>query len=282
MMRFGVSMPATDETANLLEVARAVEDRGFESLFLPEHTHIPASLSSKPPKGGDTPRHYFRFIDPFVALGAIAAMTTTLKIGTAVCLVLTRDPIVLAKEVSTLDLLSGGRVLFGVGTGWNKEELANHGVPYEDRWEIYSEKLEAMATIWTHEIAIFTGKHVHFDPLFQWPKPVQSPHPPILVADNRQRAFDELVRVGDEWMPRVGLPGKPFLPHIPTVLRAAKDAGKGQFPVTVFSAPPEPAALSAYEEAGVYRCVFRLEPVPDMAQIEDQLKQMSGAIAGLR
>jgi probable F420-dependent oxidoreductase len=280
MMRFGVSMPATDETANVVDVARAVEDLGFESFFLPEHTHIPASLRSKPPKGGETPRHYFRFVDPLVALGAVAAATSTLKIGTAVCLVLTRDPIVLAKEVATLDLLSGGRVLFGVGTGWNREELANHGVAYEDRWEIYNEKLEAIRTIWTHDVATFSGKHVRFDPLYQWPKPVQSPHPAVLVADNRQRAFDDLVRVGDEWMPRVGVPGKPFLPHIPAVQRAAREVGKESFPVTVFSAEVDTAALSAYAESGVFRCVFRLEPAADMAQIGDQLRRMADARAG--
>src|SRR3954470_8785418 len=199
-MHLGVALFATDLTSDVREVARAAEDVGFESLFLAEHTHIPTSRATPYPMGGELPDEYSRTFDPFIALTAAAAVTERLKLGTGVCLVVERDPIVLAKEVSTLDVLSGGRVLLGVGAGWNAEELAHHGVDFGDRFEVLQERVELMQALWTHDVASYDGKHARLEPSWQWPKPAQSPLP-VLVGGGGRRAMRLAVDLGAGWMP---------------------------------------------------------------------------------
>src|SRR6266481_2276850 len=181
-MKYGVAMFPTDYAIPADALARELEARGFESLWLPEHTHIPTSRRSPWPGGADLPRDYWHTLDPFVALGAAAAVTKTLMLGTGICLVIERDPIILAKEVASLDHISGGRVLFGIGGGWNAEEMEDHGTPFAERWKILRERISAMKAIWTQEEAEYHGKYVNFDKLWSYPKPVQKPYPPILMG----------------------------------------------------------------------------------------------------
>src|SRR5919206_2840703 len=181
-MKFGVTMFTTRYSIGPAELARAVEERGFESLFVPEHTHIPVSRRSPWPGGADLPDEYRETLDPFLALTAAAAATERLLLGTGICLVVERDPITTAKEVATLDHLSGGRFLFGVGAGWNAEEMQNHGTDPSTRFGLMRERVEAMKAIWTQDEAAYHGKHVDFDAMWSWPKPAQKPHPPILVG----------------------------------------------------------------------------------------------------
>src|SRR5438067_6153049 len=200
-MDFGLSMFATDYSIAPAELGRAAEQHGFESLFFPEHTHIPTSRLSPWPGGAELPRDYYHSLDPFVALGAVAGVTRSLKLGFGVCLVIERDPIVLAKEVASLDHLSGGRVLFGIGGGWNREEMADHGTDFSTRWRVLRERILAMKEIWTKVEAEYHGQCVSCDPLWSWPKPIQKPHPPILVGGNGPRTLQRVLEYGDGWMP---------------------------------------------------------------------------------
>jgi probable F420-dependent oxidoreductase len=204
-MKVGIAMYTSDETLPPDELARTCEQLGFESLLFPDHSHIPTSRRSPWPgsvTGAPLPEVYKRLIDPFVALGAAAVVTTTLRIGTCVALPAQRDVLQLAKEVATVDWLSGGRMIFGVGFGWNAEEMSNHGVTMTDRWDVVTEKLEAMKLLWTQDTASFHGRHVHVEESWAWPKPVQRPHPPILVGGGwGPRVLAAVVRHADGWMP---------------------------------------------------------------------------------
>jgi len=204
-MKVGIAMYTSDETLPPDELARTCEQLGFESLLFPDHSHIPTSRRSPWPgsvTGAPLPEVYKRLIDPFVALGAAAVVTTTLRIGTCVALPAQRDVLQLAKEVATVDWLSGGRMIFGVGFGWNADEMANHGVAMPDRWDVVTEKLEAMKLLWTQDTASFHGRHVHFEESWAWPKPVQHPHPPILIGGGwGPRVLGAVVRHADGWMP---------------------------------------------------------------------------------
>src|ERR1700704_1029512 len=181
-MRIGGTMFFTDYSMSPTELARALEDRAFDSLWVPEHSHIPLTRKSPFPSGGDLPKKYYDVMDPFVTLAAAAAATTTLKIATGICLVVQRDPIQTAKSVATLDQVSGGRFLFGIGAGWNAEEMADHGTAFKSRFEVMQERVEAMKAIWTKSKPEYTGEFVKFPPMMTWPKPVQKPHPPVLVG----------------------------------------------------------------------------------------------------
>ena len=203
-MKFGVAMFATDTAIPPAELGKAVEERGFESLLFPEHTHIPASRQSPWPGGGELPPEYFHCMDPFVAMAQAFAVTRNLKCGPGICLLVERDPIVLAKEVASLDHVSGGRVLFGIGGGWNREEMENHGTDYTRRWKLLRERMEAMKAIWTEDEATYHGEFVNFDAIWSWPKPAHKPHPPVLVGGNGARTLQRVVRYGDEWMPLAG------------------------------------------------------------------------------
>ncbi len=257
-MQFGVSMFVTDISISPVELGRAVEERGFESLFLPEHTHIPVSRRSPWPGGPELPKEYWHSIDPFVALGAVAATTQRIKLGTGVCLVIERDPLTLAKEVASLDHISGGRFLFGIGGGWNYEEMENHGTNPKLRWKVLRERILAMKQIWTQDEAEFHGEFVDFDPIWQWPKPVQKPHPPILVGGSGPRTLQRVVEYGDGWMPIAGRGPLPLSEKVAELNQLAAEAGRGPIEVTAFSGRPEPAALESYQAAGAARCVFGL------------------------
>jgi probable F420-dependent oxidoreductase len=200
-MELGLAILLTDYSISPAALGASAEERGFESLFLAEHTHIPVSRETPYPGGAELPREYSHTIDPFVGLAAAATATVRLKVGTGVCLVIERDPIVTAKEVATLDNVSGGRFLFGVGAGWNKEEMRNHGTDPKTRWGVMRERIEAMKAIWTQEEAEYHGRYVDFDPIWSWPKPVQEPHPPVLVGGVGDKVLDRVVAYGDEWIP---------------------------------------------------------------------------------
>jgi probable F420-dependent oxidoreductase len=262
-VKLGVYIFATDETIAPAELARAVEEHGFESLFVPEHTHIPAGRESPWPGGGELPSRYYRTLDPFVALAAAATATESLLVGTGVCLVIERDPIVLAKEVATIDHLSGGRFLFGIGAGWNREEMANHGTDPRTRFALLRERILAMKAIWAEDRAEFHGEHVAFDPIYQWPKPLQRPHPPILVGGKGAGVIERVLDYGDGWFPNPR-DGDPALvaEQIVELGRRAVERGRPAVPVSIFGASPRPEDLERYSELGVERCVLSLPTAP--------------------
>lgn len=257
-MKFGVYMFPTDYAINPVELGRAVEAHGFESLFFPEHTHIPASRRSPFPGGGELPQEYSHTLDPFVALGAVASATERLMLGTGICLVIERDPITLAKEVASLDFISGGRVLFGIGGGWNREEMENHGTDPTRRWKVLRERIEAMKEIWTKDAAEYHGEFVDFDAVWQWPKPIQKPYPPIIVGGDGPNTLQRVVRYGDGWMP-IGRRAD-FKSRIAELNRLAAEAGRGPVSVTIFGAAPKPEVIETYAEAGIERALFNLPP----------------------
>ncbi len=260
-MKFGAFIFPTDYSIGPVELGRACEERGFESIFFPEHTHIPASRRTPYPLADELPKQYSHSLDPFVALGAVAAVTERLKLGTGVSLVVERDPIVLAKEVATLDLLSGGRVILGVGAGWNHEEMENHGTDPSRRFKLVRERIEAMKRIWTEDEAEYHGEFVDFDPIWQWPKPVQKPHPPVLLGMNPRNALRRVARYGDGWMPNVINPER-FGERIAELNRLAEEYGRGPLPVTMFGAAPNEEAVERFAALGVERCIFGLPDAP--------------------
>ena len=258
-MKFGVQMFPTDYAIPVPELAKAAEDLGFESLFLPEHTHITTSRISPWPGGAELPKEYSHTLDPFVALGAAAAVTKNLMLGTGICLVIERDPITLAKEVASVDHLSGGRVLFGIGGGWNLEEMENHGTKPTLRWKILRERILAMKEIWTQDEAEYHGEYVDFDPIWSWPKPVQTPHPPILIGGDGPRTLDRVAEYGDGWMPIGGrLDG--LREKVAKLAEMRTAAGKPPADVTIFGSPGRPEAVEEYADAGVTRIIFSLPP----------------------
>jgi probable F420-dependent oxidoreductase len=276
-MDFGISYFATDETIDPPTMARMVEERGFESLFFTEHTHIPASRDTPYPAGGELPREYWRTHDPFVSMMAAAAATERLKVGTAICLVVERDPIVTAKQVASVDVLSGGRVIFGVGAGWNVEEMANHRTDPSKRFGLLRERVEAMKAIWTEDEPSYHGKHVDFDPIWCWPKPLQKPHPPILVGGNGKTVYDRVIAYGDGWLPnRVGDDEK-IIARVEKLQRLGAEAGRGKLPVSLQLPPREPALLQRYEEAGVERAIYML-PAADAGEVERKLDSFTASM----
>src|ERR1051325_3938309 len=201
-MKIGAAMFFTAYSMDPASLARVLEERGFESLWVPEHSHIPLSRKSQYPAGGPLIRPYYDIMDPFLALNTAAAVTKNLKIGTGVCLINQRDPIITAKMVSTIDQLSTGRFLFGIGNGWNQDEMENHGTEFNTRHKLSRERIEAMRAIWTHDAPEYHGEFVNFDPMNQWPKPVQQPHPPIIVGGAFPFAARRAIRYGNGWIPR--------------------------------------------------------------------------------
>jgi probable F420-dependent oxidoreductase len=199
-MKFGTNMFSTDYSIQPIDLARALEVRGFESMFVAEHTHIPVSRKSPSYTGGELPKEYWHTHDAFLALTAAAAVTTNLRIGTGICLVTEHNPIGLAKQVASLDLLSGGRFIFGIGAGWNAEEMADHGVEFRDRWKITRERVLAMREIWTKAEAEYHGEFVDFEPLWSWPKPVQEGGPPVLMGANSKWTYDRIADYCDGWL----------------------------------------------------------------------------------
>jgi probable F420-dependent oxidoreductase len=260
-VELGLSIFPTREVLDPVAFAVAAEEAGFTRILLPEHTHIPTSRATPYPGGGELPPEYARTFDPFVALTAMACATRRIRIGTGVCLVVERDPIVTAKAVASLDVLSGGRFDFGVGAGWNREEMANHGTDPRTRMALLAERVEAMRAIWMSEEASYAGEHVAFDPIWSWPKPTQHPHPPILVGGWGPTVLDRVLAFGDAWLP-TGMPPEALAPRIAELDERARAAGRDPIPVIVFGARPRAEALAAYAEAGVRACILLLPQEP--------------------
>ena len=270
----------TTYAIGVADLGRAVEERGFESLFVPEHTHIPTSRRTPWPMDGPLPEEYRQTLDPFIALAAVAAVTERIRLGTGICLVVQRDPIITAKEVATLDVISGGRFLFGVGGGWNREEMEHHGTDPTTRFALLRERVLAMQAIWTNDQAEFHGSFVDFEPLWQWPKPLQRPHPPVLLAGNGPRTLERVVDYADGWIPTPGPGGAVSISEGAARLRAmADERGRPAPSVTVFAGRPDEAVLEHYAAAGIDRCVLMLPPQPATEAIPrlDRYRKLAGA-----
>ncbi|WAL67550.1 LLM class F420-dependent oxidoreductase [Amycolatopsis cynarae] len=274
-MKFGIATFVTDESIRPDVLGRVLEERGFDSLFLAEHSHIPVSRESPYPGGGELPRRYYRTLDPFVALTAAAATTSRLLLATGVALLIQRDVIHTANEVASLDLVSGGRVLFGVGAGWNREEMRNHGTDPRTRGALLDEQIQALKEIWSRDEAEFHGRHVDFDPIHLWPKPLQRPHPPVYVGGESPAALNRLAKYGDAWLPRAGTE--------PAELRRVRTwlAGQGRpdVPFTVFGASADERLLDGYAEAGADRVTFLLPTLGEaetLAHLDELAKVVSG------
>ena len=261
-MKIGVTMFPTDLTIRPEQLAIELEDRGFESLFFPEHTHIPIGRRTPYPMGGELPEEYKRTFDPFIAVASAAARTRALTLGTGVCLLAQRDPIVLAKEIASLDVLSGGRIVLGVGYGWNVDEMQDHGVDPTRRRAVLREKVLAMKALWTSDVAGFEGEFVRFEPSWSWPKPVQQPHPPVFLGGAAGPIlFRHLVEWADGWMP-IGGTG---LSHTwPELRRVAEEHGRDpdSIEINVFGARPDAGNLEHYRNIGVVRTCLALPSAP--------------------
>lgn len=277
-MDFGLTCFMTAETVAPAELGRLAEERGFESLLLPEHTHIPSARVSPFP-GGELPDEYSRIWDPFVAGMAVAAATERLRVGTAISLVAQHDPIVLAKEIASLDRLSGGRFVLGIGAGWNLEEAANHGLAAGERFAAMRERIEAMRVIWTEETATYRGRHVEFEAIWCGPKPLQQAGPPVLVGGNGPRALDRVLAYGDEWLPICLWEPEEVIERIGELRGRAAEAGR-EVGVTAYLPPEDAAALARFAAAGAHRAVFMVPSVgageaearlDDLARLRDEL-----------
>ena len=273
-MEFGIGCFPTHDSLQPGALARLVEQRGHESLFFPEHTHIPASRETPYPAGGELPRKYSHTYDLFVALACAAEATSRLRVGSGICLVIERDPIITAKEVASVDTISGGRFEFGIGAGWNREEMVNHGTDPRRRMAIMAERIEAMKAIWTEDEASYDGEHVKFERIWSWPKPAQRPYPPVLVGGNGPTVLDRVLRFGDAWLPNYT--GEDLLPRI-AELRARAER---PIEVMVMGAPAKPAVLEQLEQAGVRR-VVRWIPSANLAPVEAALDRWEQAVAEL-
>jgi probable F420-dependent oxidoreductase len=256
-MHFGASMFLTDYSMTPGELAQALEARGFESIWAPEHSHIPTSRRTPYPGGGDLPKAYYDVMDPFVTLTAAAMATKTLKVGTGVCLVNQRDTIQTAKLVASIDQVSGGRFLFGIGVGWNAEEMENHGTEFASRAKLVRERVEAMKLIWTKSKAEYHGELVNFPEMMTWPKPVQKPHPPVIVGGAYPQAARRAVRYGEGWIPLAGRPNQygDVFDYVPKFRTMLKEAGRTEdsCPITLFNVQEDADLLKRYRDLGAVR-----------------------------
>lgn len=256
-MKIATMLYSTDFAMRPDHFAIACEERGFESIWYPEHTHIPASRVSPFPGGGDLPKDYWHLHDPFVALTAAAAVTSKIKLGTGVCLITERDPIVTAKEVASLDVISDGRFMFGIGAGWNAEEMENHGTPFKARWKVLEDRIEAMRACWTQDDSEYHGQHVDFDPIWSWPKPVQRPHPPIVMGAASPWGRERVARYCDGWIP---LPAQ--MQNIDEELKDLEtrliNHGRklSDIEISFFWAPEDADELKRFHELGVDRAIL--------------------------
>ncbi len=282
MTDFGVCIFPTDYSIQPVPLARAAEERGFESLFFTEHTHIPTSRRTPWPGGGPLPKEYWHTHDPFVALGAAAAVTSRLKLGTGICLIVERDPIVLAKEVASLDSISNGRVILGIGGGWNAEEMENHGVAFATRWKLVREKVLALREIWTHDEAEFHGEFVRFDKIWSWPKPVQAGGPPILLGAESKWACERVVDYCDGWLP-IAFRHAGF----PEALRRLRElaAQKGRpfdrLNLSVYGVGPKEDDARRLIDLGFHRLLFSLpsEPAEKVLPLLDRYAELARKLA---
>ncbi len=280
-MKYGVTLFPTDYSITPADLAVEAEARGFESLWFPEHSHIPVDRKSPWPGGAELPKMYYDVLEPFVALAAAAAVTKTIRLGTGICLVVQRDPIQTAKSVATLDRVSDGRALFGIGAGWNAEEMANHGTSdFRGRFALMRERVEAMKLIWTESKAEYHGRFVDFDPIHTWPKPVQQPHPPIHVGGGFPGGARRAIRYGDGWMPIFGR--DPIAERISEFRKLATESGRDvdALEVSVFGCPPSPEALAPLAAAGLTRAVIGLPPAArdDLLPLLDRAAEVMRAV----
>jgi probable F420-dependent oxidoreductase len=259
-MEIGATMFFTDYAISAQEMGPALEQRGFESIWAPEHSHIPLSRRSPWPGGAELPKRYYDAMDPFVTLSAIAAVTRTLKLGTGIALVIQRDTIQTAKLVASLDQISAGRFLFGIGGGWNAEEMEDHGTEFKTRFKKLREQIEAMKEIWTKTKPEYTGDLVKFPPMMVWPKPVQKPYPPVIVGGAYPHAARRAVAYGDGWIPIAGRGDANLAEQIVQFHKMAKEAGRdpASLPITIFSAPEKLDVLKRYKDMGVARALVQL------------------------
>ena len=256
-MEFGISTFVNDDTIDPVSLARAVEERGFASLVVAEHTHIPASRESAYPEGGDLPSVYYRTLDPFVTLAAAASVTSTIQLFTGIALLIQRDPLITAKEAASIDLISGGRFVFGVGAGWNLEELRHHGTDPKTRGAVLDERIEAIKALWTDEPAEYHGRYVDFDPSFSRPKPVQKPHPPIYVGGNSDATVKRVIRHGAGWISNP-LPVEQLTSRVAQL----RDGAGHDVPLAMFGTPPKPDYWGAAEDLGFGQLALLLPTMP--------------------
>jgi probable F420-dependent oxidoreductase len=272
-MEFGVGYFSTHDAVGPGEVARLAEEHGAESLFFSEHTHIPAERRTPFNEGGPLPRKYAHTYDLFVSMTAAAVATTRLRIGSGICLVIEHDPIVLAKQVASLDHLSGGRVELGIGAGWNREEMENHGTDPRTRMALLRERVQAMQQIWTQDEATYHGDFVNFDRIWSWPKPAQRPYPPVLVGGMGPTVEDRVLDYADGWFPN-HLPDGSLLPR----WKALQDRAERPVSLSVLSVPNDPTVLEQYAEAGAQRVVHWIPSAP-RGPLERELERWESAVA---
>ena len=261
MAEFGALIFPTEYSSQPMQLARAIEERGLDSIFFPEHTHIPASRRTAYPPGGDLPKEYSHTYDPFVALTACAAVTERIKLGTGICLVVERDVLTLAKEIASIDRLSGGRFILGIGAGWNAEEMENHGIDYDTRWKVVREKILAMKEIWTKDEAEFHGEYVDFDPVWSYPKPVQEGGPPVWMGATSKWSYDRIAEYCEGWLPIAGL-DEGHLPNIELALNK-RNRAIGDITLAMFGVPPDEEFITTKLEEGYSHMVFGLPPEGD-------------------
>src|ERR1700760_1398709 len=262
MLNFGASMFFTDYSMAPGNLGKALEERGFESVWAPEHSHIPLSRKTAPSGGGELAKKYYDTMDPFGTLPAAAAATKTLRVGTGVCLVAQRDPIQTAKLVASIDQVSSGRFLFAIGNGWNRDEMENHGTVFESRHKLARERVEAMKAIWTQSKAEYHGEFVNFDPMMTWPKPVQKPHPPVIVGGAFPYSARRAIRYGDGWIPQAARGGYSEIGDlIPEFRKMAQEAGRNpdEIAITVWFPKRDVDMMKRYADLGVERVVFNVE-----------------------
>ncbi|MFP6628699.1 MAG: LLM class F420-dependent oxidoreductase [Myxococcota bacterium] len=275
-MKFGIATFPTHYSIAPTDLAIGLEERSFESIWVAEHSHIPASRKSPWPGGAELPKMYYDVMDPFVVLSAAAAVTLHLKLATGICLVGQRDLFQTAKQIASLDQISNGRFLFGIGGGWNAEEMADHGTAFETRFRLMRERIEAMKLIWSESEAEYHGKLVDFDPVKTWPKPVQDPHPPIHVGGAFPGAVRRAIRYGDGWMPIHGRDS--IVEQLPALREMAIEAGRdpAEIEITIYGCPAKPELIESYREAGVHRLVFGLPPEEQGATLSrlDRMREL--------
>jgi probable F420-dependent oxidoreductase len=282
-MRIGITAFLSDRSMRPDEMAREIEARGFDAMYVPEHTHIPTSRATPAPMGEPLPEQYHRALDPFVALTAAAMATERIRIGTAVCLVVERDPIVTAKEVATIDYVSGGRFVFGVGFGWNKEEMADHGVAYAERRDVSRERVLAMQALWRDDEASFEGEHVRFASSWSWPKPVQKPWPPLLLGGGAgPKLFAHIAEYADGWMP---IGGRGVAKALPELRQAFEERGRDPDAIQVYATGslPDPSKLDYFDSIGMTEVILGLsygprdEVLPELDTYADVVQTWRGA-----
>lgn len=288
-INFGIGIFPTDQSASPAEVAKAAEDLGFESFWVSEHSHMPVATDF--PGGAQVPRDYCAMLDPFIALTAAAAVTSRIRLGTAICLVTQRDPINCAKAVATVDLLSGGRFEFGIGAGWNELEMQHHGTDPRSRFRLMRERVEAMQALWTQEQAEYHGKLVDFGPSWQWPKPVQQPHPPVLIGGAGPNVLKRVLTYGDGWMPSVTPAPVPAMQGrvtpledlevlVPELRRLAGEQGRPRPAIVVTGLPLEESAFERLANLDVERWVLRVPPRP-MAEVRAVMEDYAQVVRTL-